>query len=102
MKKLRNISPGEVLQEEFLKPLNISQAKISKELGITPTRISEIINGNRRISADTAVRLSAFFGNSPKFWLGLQNDYEIENELIKNSFDLKQINRLKIGDFIKF
>ncbi len=94
MDKLENISPGEILMEEFLVPLNISQYRLAKELGIPQTRISEIIKGNRRISADTAVRLSAFFGNSPKFWLGVQDDFDIENELREKSDELKQINRL--------
>lgn len=96
MEKLRNISPGEILLEEFLIPLNISQYRLSKELGIPQTRISEIVKGNRRISADTAVRLSAYFGNSAKFWLGLQDDFDIENELEEKLEELKQINRLDL------
>jgi len=79
MEKLINITPGEILQEEFLIPLGISQYRLSKELSIPQTRISGIINSSRRITADTALRLSLFFGNSAKFWLGLQNDYDIEN-----------------------
>lgn len=81
MEKLRNTSPGEVLLEEFLKPLGISAYKLSKEIDVPQTRISRILKGNRRISADTAVRLSAYFGNSAKFWLGLQDDFDIENEM---------------------
>ena len=80
MKKLKNIHPGEVLLEEFLKPLAISAYKLSKDIGIPQTRISEIIQTNRRITADTALRLSIYFGNSPKFWHGLQDDYDIEEE----------------------
>ena len=79
MDKLDNISPGEILQEEFLIPLGISQYRLAKELNIPQTRISGIINSSRRITADTALRLSLFFGNSAKFWLGLQNDFDIEN-----------------------
>jgi addiction module HigA family antidote len=79
MEKLKNITPGRVLQKEFLIPMGISQYRISKELNIPQTRISGIINGSRRITADTALRLSLFFGNSAKFWLGLQNDFDIEN-----------------------
>jgi len=79
MEKLKNITPGEVLQEEFLIPMDISQYRLARELGIPQTRISGIINGSRRITADTALRLSLFFGNSAKFWLGLQNDFDIEN-----------------------
>ena len=79
MEKLKNITPGEILQEEFLIPMGISQYRLSKELSIPQTRISSIINGSRRITGDTALRLSLFFGNSAKFWLGLQNDFDIEN-----------------------
>ena len=96
MEKLKNISPGEILLEEFLVPLNITQYRLSKELGIPQTRVSEIVKGNRRISADTAVRLSLFFGNSAKFWLGLQDDYDIENEFKEKSVELRRINKLKI------
>ncbi len=95
MKKLKNITPGEILLEEFLIPSNISQYRLAKDLEIPQTRISEIIKGNRRISADTAVRLSAYFGNSAKFWLGLQNDYDIENELQEKSNQLKRIIRIR-------
>ncbi|MES2617871.1 MAG: HigA family addiction module antitoxin [Bacteroidota bacterium] len=80
MKKLRNIHPGEILMEEFLIPLELSAYRLSKEIAIPQTRLSEIIKGNRRITADTALRLSKFFGNSAKFWLGLQDDYDIEFE----------------------
>jgi addiction module HigA family antidote len=80
MKKLKNIHPGEILLEEFLLPLEISAYRLSKEIAIPQTRISEIIKGKRRITADTALRFSKFFGNSAKFWLGLQDDFDIEDE----------------------
>jgi addiction module HigA family antidote len=80
MEKLLNIHPGEVLNEEFLIPLGITAYRLAKATNIPQTRVSEIIKGNRRITADTALRLSVFFGNSAKFWLGLQDDYDIENE----------------------
>jgi antitoxin HigA-1 len=80
MEKLRNVHPGEVLMEEFLIPLEITAYRLSKDLEIPQTRISQIIKGNRRISADTALRLSFYFGNSAKFWLGLQDDFDIEEE----------------------
>jgi addiction module HigA family antidote len=80
MERLENIHPGEVLLEEFLKPLEISAYKLSKDIDIPQTRISQIIKGNRRITADTALRLSSYFGNSAKFWLGLQDDFDIEEE----------------------
>lgn len=95
MEKLKNITPGEILLEEFLMPLNITQYRLSKELGIPQTRVSEIVKRNRRISADTAVRLSLYFGNSAKFWLGLQDDYDIENEFQEKSVELRRINKLK-------
>ena len=92
MKKLKNIHPGEVLQEEFLVPLNISAYKLSKDIGIPQTRTSEIIKGNRRITADTALRLSRYFGNSAKFWLGLQDDFDIEEE---RKTKVKDFNAIK-------
>ena len=81
MAKLKNIHPGEILLEEFLLPLHISAYKLAKDVDIPQTRISEIIKGNRRITADTALRLGKYFGNSAKFWLGLQDDFDIEEEL---------------------
>lgn len=95
MKKLRNIHPGEILSEEFLIPMGISAYKLAKEISIPQTRISEIIKGNRRITADTALRLSKFFGNSAKFWLGLQDDYDIENESRNKN---KELNAIKQFD----
>lgn len=74
MKKLKNIHPGEILSEEFLLPLQISAYRLSKDTDIPQTRISEIFKGNRRITADTALRLTQYFGTSGKFWLGLQDD----------------------------
>ena len=93
--KSKNITPGEILMEEFLVPLEILQYRLSKDLAIPQIRVSEIIKGNRRISADTAVRLGAYFGNSAKFWLGLQNDYDIEKELNEKSNEVKRINRIR-------
>ena len=80
MEKLPNIHPGEVLLEEFLKPLNISAYKLSKDTEIPQTRISLILKGKRKITADTALRLGSYFGNSAKFWLGLQDDFDLEEE----------------------
>ena len=89
MKNLDNIHPGEVLKEEFLIPLGISAYKLAKETFMPQTRISEIIKGRRRITADTALRLSKFFGTTPKFWLGLQDDFdlELENNELKNQLE---------------
>jgi addiction module HigA family antidote len=95
MEKLSNIHPGEILLEEFLKPLNISAYRLSKELGIPQTRTSEIIKGHRSITADTAIRLSYYFGNSAKFWLGLQNDFDLEEEKKSKYQEFKHIKRLK-------
>lgn len=92
MEKLKNIHPGEILLEEFLNPLEISAYRLAKETFIPQTRISEIIKGNRRITADTALRFSKFFGTSAKFWLGLQNDYDLEEE---NNMKEKEINSIK-------
>ena len=80
MEKLRNIHPGEILLEEFLVPMEISAYHLAKETFLPQTRISQIIKGNRRITADTALRFSKFFGTSAKFWLGLQDDYDLEEE----------------------
>ena len=96
MKRFKNIHPGEVLNEEFLKPLEITAYKLSKDLNIPQTRISEILKGRRRITADTALRLSKYFGTSPKFWLGLQDDFDIEEEQSRITKELKAIETLKI------
>ena len=95
MEKLDNIHPGEVLREEFMIPLEITAYRLSKDLGIPQTRISEILKGRRRISADTALRLSRYFGNSAKFWLGLQDDYDLEEELTIRKREFQKIKRRK-------
>lgn len=94
MKKLKNIHPGEILLEEFLIPLEITPYRLSKDLKIPQTRISEITKGNRRITADTAIRLGQYFGNSAKFWLGLQDDYDIEEQQVTKAKLLASIKRL--------
>jgi addiction module HigA family antidote len=91
MEKLANIHPGEILFYEFLEPLGISAYRLSKDLKIPQTRISEIIKGNRRITADTALRLSKYFGNSAKFWLGIQDDFDIENQKKNKQAELNEI-----------
>ncbi len=93
MEKLKNIHPGEILLEEFLIPLDLTAYKLSKDLKIPQTRISEIVKGNRRITADTALRLSQYFGNSAKFWLGLQDDFDIETENDLKQIELKSIKK---------
>ena len=79
-KKLEPIHPGEVLFEEFLVPMELSQNALARGVGVPPRRINEIVHGTRRVTADTALRLSRFFGTSPEFWLGLQMDYELDTE----------------------
>jgi len=95
MTKLKNVHPGEVLQKEFLTPFGVSAYRLSKDIGIPQTRISEILKGNRRITADTALRLSLYFSNSPKFWLGLQDDYDLEEEHTAKKSELKEITSFK-------
>lgn len=80
MDRLANVHPGEILIEEFLNPLGITAYRLSKDTDIPQTRISQIIKGKRRITADTALRLASYFGTTAKFWLGLQDDYDIEEE----------------------
>jgi len=91
MDKLPNIHPGEVLLEEFLLPMEISQYKLAKDLKVPQTRISEIVKGKRRITADTALRLSKYFGTSAKFWLGLQDDFDLEEYSILLEKELTDI-----------
>ena len=93
MEKLKNTHPGEILLEEFLLPLGISAYKLSKDIGIPQTRTSEILKGNRRITADTALRFSRYFGNSAKFWLGIQDDYDIEVEELQKKSELSSIKQ---------
>lgn len=92
MNNLKNIHPGEVLLEEFLKPLKISAYRLSKDTFIPQTRISQIVKGNRKITADTALRLAKYFGVSAKFWLGLQDDFDIEEERINKKEELENIS----------
>lgn len=91
MEKLPNIHPGEVLKEEFLIPLSISAYRLSKDTFIPQTRLSEILKGNRRITADTALRLARYFGTSAKFWLSLQTDFDLEEEGLKKREELDAI-----------
>jgi addiction module HigA family antidote len=93
--KLRNIHPGEVLREEFLIPLGVTQYRLAKELSVTEARISAICSGNRSITADTALRLAAFFGTSSGFWLGLQADYDTEEAAKELTGVLAQIHRFE-------
>ena len=94
MKRLKNIHPGEILLEEFLKPLQISQNKLARDIHVSPRRINEIILGKRSITADTDLRLARAFGTSEGFWLGLQIDYDLEQERLLLGDKLKKIHKL--------
>jgi addiction module HigA family antidote len=91
MNRIPNIHPGEILSEDFLKPMGITAYRLSKGANIDQTRISEIIRGKRSVTADTALRLARFFGNSPEFWLNLQAHYDLEQKKREMEKDLKKI-----------
>jgi len=97
MEKLSNIHPGEILNEEFLKLFGISAYRLSKDINIPQTRISEIIKGRRKITAGTALRLGKYFDTTPKFWLGLQDDYDIEEEQNQIIEELKKIVKITVA-----
>ena len=94
MKTLPNIHPGEVLLEEFLKPLGISQNKLARAMGVPPRRINEIVHGKRAITADTALRLARALGTSEQFWMGLQADYDLEEARKRARNDLKKVENI--------
>jgi antitoxin HigA-1 len=91
MNRIPDVTPGEILSEEFLEPMSISAYRLAKDTNMPATRISEILKGRRRITADTALRLSAYFGNSAEFWLGIQDEYDLRLERTKIQEDLKKI-----------
>lgn len=93
-KRLKNVHPGEVLAEEFLKPLNVTQYQLAKQIRVPITRIAEICRRRRAITADTALRLARFFGTSSKFWLGLQEDYDLEEQLRTSRREIEAIEPL--------
>jgi addiction module HigA family antidote len=92
MTKLANVHPGEVLLKDFLEPMAISQNKLAREISVPPRRINEIVLGKRAVSADTALRLARYFGTSEKFWLGLQDDYDLEQARVKIGDTLRKIS----------
>lgn len=96
MTKLKNVHPGEVLLEEFLIPLSISQNKLANDMQVPPRRINEIVHGLRSITADTDLRLSKAFGTSEGFWLGLQADYDLEERKSIIGSQLKYIGNLAL------
>ena len=91
MKRLKPIHPGEVLQEEFLKPLGLSQNKVAVAIGVPPRRINEIVLGKRGITADTALRLGIFFSIDAEFWMNLQKSYELKKARLSEEAELKAI-----------
>jgi addiction module HigA family antidote len=94
-KKIPPLHPGEVLLEEFLKPMSISQNQLGGALGVSARRINEIVHGKRSITADTALRLARHFGNSPQLWLGLQMDYDLDVETDRLSTRIdKEVKKL--------
>ena|SRR3972149_6865792 len=88
--KMPPLHPGEVLFEEFMKPMGLSQNRLGNDLGVSARRINEIVHGKRSITADTALRLSLYFGNSPEFWLGLQMDYDLDTEIDSHSAQIEK------------
>lgn len=94
MATLKNIHPGEVLLEEFLLPMGISQNALARAVGVPPRRINEIVLGKRGVSADTALRLARAFGTSEAFWMGLQADYDLEETRKLIDADLQQVEKL--------
>lgn len=93
MNRIPNVSPGEILKEEFLVPMRISAYRLAQDTGMPATRVSQILKGNRRITADTALRLSTYFGNSAEFWMGIQDEYELRDEQERLKNELKRIPR---------
>ena len=91
--KIPNVTPGEILEEEFLIPMNISAYRLSKDTGMPATRVSQILKGKRRITADTALRLSRYFGVSADFWLGIQDEYDLREEEEQIEEELNRIPR---------
>jgi addiction module HigA family antidote len=91
MERIPDVTPGEILSEEFLLPMSITAYRLAKDTNMPATRISEILKGRRRITADTALRLSVYFGNSAEFWLGIQDEFDLRQEREKIEEDLKKI-----------
>lgn len=95
MGKLKAVTPGEILEEEFLKGFGITAYRLSKETGISATRISEIVRGKRKISVETALKFSKYFGNSAEFWLGIQNEYDLRMEKKELEKELMAISKIQ-------
>lgn len=94
MEKINTITPGEILLEEFIKPLKISAYRLAKDTGMPATRVSQILKGKRKITADTALRLSKYFGNSADFWMGIQDEFDLREEVQKIRLELNKIAKV--------
>ncbi len=99
MERIPNVTPGEILSEEFLIPMGITPYRLAKDTGMPATRISQIVKGNRRITADTALRLSRYFGNSADFWLGIQNEFDLRDQEEKIEAELRAIPKAPVRNF---
>mgnify|MGYP000980908669 CR=1 FL=1 len=97
MGKILLVTPGDSLLEEFLKPMGITAYRLAKDTNIPATRVSQILKGNRKITADTALRFSRYFGNSADFWLGIQDEYDLRKERRKLAVELKRIQQVSIS-----
>ena len=95
--RIPNVTPGEILKEEFLDPMNITSYRLAKDTGMPPTRVSQILKGRRRITADTALRLGRYFGNSADFWLGIQDEFDLRAEEERLEDDLEQITPASVA-----
>ncbi len=96
MERIPNITPGEILIEEFLKPMGITPYRLAKDTAMPATRVSQIIKGNRRITADTALRLSRYFGNSADFWLGIQDEFDLRDQEERIDDELQAIPKAPV------
>lgn len=96
MERIPNVTPGEILNEEFLKPMGITAYRLSQDTGMPATRVSQILKGRRRITADTALRLSRYFGNSAEFWMGIQDEYDLREEQERIEPELEKIPKAPI------
>ncbi len=94
---LRNVHPGEVLEEEFLRPMGVSRYRLAKDIRVPATRVAEICRGTRAVTVDTALRLARYFGTTPKFWLGLQEDFDLEESSRSGVGILDMIRPLDLG-----
>lgn len=97
MEKRPLVTPGEILLEDFLLPMNITAYRLAKDTNVSATRISQILKGSRKITADTALRFSKYFGNSADFWLGIQDEYDLREERRKIAAELAEIRRYKVS-----